>query len=123
MWARLRNIFLYWKVNAVILEGRPPPALPKSYIDSMVLALNDFLAQLLSSSLQKENVKVSPMEIELLYYFKLLNKPATLDQIIKENNRLFCHITTTFFVFCVFLYVFSPYHSTREKFQFLCNLV
>lgn len=49
--------------------------------------INDFMAQFLSATLEKEGCRLSPIEIELLYLFNK-EKSLTAKQIIKANENL-----------------------------------
>ena len=52
------------------------------------LVVNDFVARFLSDSLEKEGVEISPLEVELLYFFKRSKNPLTEEEIKKINDTI-----------------------------------
>ena len=52
------------------------------------MTINDFLAQFISASLEKEGYKLSPIEVELLYLFGTQNKPLEADEISRMNENI-----------------------------------
>lgn len=52
--------------------------------ESTPLEINDFLANFLSRSIHaKEGIKISPLEVEFLYFFKKIGKPIEEKEIIE----------------------------------------